>query len=94
MEKSQKIFTIPGDFGWSDLGSWGSVQAHVATDDNGNAIVGDNINLYECKDCIVSTSNAAKIVVEGLNGYIVAEKEGRILICSLKEEQSIKEFSK
>ena len=94
MEKSQKIFTIPGDFGWSDLGSWGSVQTHVATDADGNAIVGDNISLYECKDCIVSASNAAKIVVQGLKEYIVAEKEGRILICSLKEEQRIKEFSK
>ena len=48
----------------------------------------------QCKDCIVSASNAAKMVVQGLNGYIVAEKEGRILICSLKEEQRIKEFSK
>ncbi len=94
MEKSQKIFTMPGDFGWSDLGSWGSVQTHVATDADGNAIVGNNISLYECKDCIVSASNAAKMVVQGLNGYIVAEKEGRILICSLKEEQRIKEFSK
>ena len=94
MEKSQKIFTIPGDFGWSDLGSWGSVQTHVATDADGNAIVGNHISLYECKDCIVSASNAAKIVVQGLKEYIVAEKEGRILICSLKEEQRIKEFSK
>ena len=87
-------FQLPGDFGWSDLGSWGSVQTHVATDADGNAVVGNNISLYECKDCIVSASNAAKIVVQGLNGYIVAEKEGRILICSLKEEQRIKEFSK
>ena len=94
MEKSKNIFTIPGDFGWSDLGSWGSVQTHVASDVKGNAIVGDNISLYECKDCIVSASNAAKIVVQGLDGYIVAEKDGRILICSLKEEQRIKEFSK
>ena len=87
-------FQLPGNFGWSDLGSWGSVQTHVATDTDGNAVVGNNISLYECKDCIVSASNAAKIVVQGLNGYIVAEKEGRILICSLKEEQRIKEFSK
>lgn len=94
MEKSQKIYTISGDFGWSDLGSWGSVLTHISTDANGNAVVGDNISLYECNDCIVSASNAAKIVVQGLNGYIVAEKDGRILICSLKDEQRIKEFSK
>ena len=94
MEKSQKIFTIPGDFGWSDLGSWGSVQTHVATDDNGNAKVGKDIRLYECKNYVVHAADESKVVVQGLDGYIVAEKNGQLLVCSLKEEQRIKEFGK
>ena len=69
------------------------MQTHISTDANGNAVVGNNISLYECNDCIVSASNAEKVVVQGLDGYIVAENDGKILICSLKEEQRIKEFS-
>ena len=36
----------------------------------------------------------SKVVVQGLDGYIVAEKNGQLLVCSLKEEHRIKEFGK
>ena len=49
--------------------------------------------MFDCKDCIVHTTDEKKVVVQGLNGYIIAEKDNTLLICKLTEEQRIKEFS-
>ena len=50
------------------------------------------LRLYECKNCVVHAADESKVVVQGLDGYIVAEKNGQLLVCSLQEEQRIKEF--
>lgn len=94
MEKSKEIYTLPAEFGWSDLGSWGSLRTLLPQDEAGNAKVGKDIRLYECKNCVVHTADESKVVVQGLDGYIVAEKNGQLLVCSLKEEQRIKELGK
>ena len=51
MEKSKEIYTLPAEFGWSDLGSWGSLRTLLPQDEAGNAKVGKDIRLYECKNC-------------------------------------------
>lgn len=93
MEKAQDIYVLPAEFGWSDLGSWGSLHTLLPQDENGNAVVGKSVKLFKCKNCIVHVANERKVVLEGLDGYIVAEKNGQLLICRLVEEQRIKEFS-
>lgn len=87
-----KVFTHPADFGWSDLGNWASLHDKLSHDSNGNGAVG-NVKLYECNNCVVHAEDAQKVVIQGLDGYIVSEKGGRILICRRSEEQRIKEFS-
>ena len=66
----------------------------LANDEVGNAKVGKDIRLYECKNCVVHAADESKVVVQGFDGYIIAEKHGQLLVCELKEEQRIKEFSK
>ena len=92
MEKSPDIYVLPADFGWSDLGTWGSLHTHLAHDEQGNATVG-NVAMYDSKDCIVHVPQNRRVVVQGLDGYIVAEKDDTLLICRLSDEQRIKEFS-
>ena len=87
-----KVYTHPADFGWSDLGNWASLYDKLQHDANGNASVG-NVHLYECHNCVVHTEDAKKVVLQGLDNYIVSEKGGRILVCKRSEEQRIKEFS-
>lgn len=94
MEKADYIYTIPGDFGWSDVGTWGSLWTLLARDDNNNAIVGENIHLNECRGCIVHAPNAKSVVLQGLEDSIVVERDGRILVCKLSDEQRIKDFQK
>lgn len=93
MEKAEEIFVCPADFGWSDLGTWGSLHGQSKKDLYGNATIGPNINLIESHNCIVHTTQEKKVVIQGLDGYIVAEKENTLLICKLSEEQRIKQFS-
>ena len=94
MEKADYIYTIPGDFGWSDVGTWGSLWTLLPHDENGNAVVGENVHLYGCKGCIVHAPDAASVVLEGLEDSIVVERGGRILMCRMSEEQRIKDFTK
>lgn len=93
MEKAEEIFVCPADFGWSDLGTWGSLLGQTKKDLYGNAVIGDNIELFDTYNSIVHTNGKKKVVVQGLDGYIVAEADGRLLICKLTEEQRIKQFS-
>lgn len=94
MEKAEEIYVFPADFGWSDLGTWGSLHTLSKKDSNNNALIGDNIKTFETSNCLINVKDADNVVVQGLDGYIVAERDGRLLICKLSEEQRIKEFSK
>ena len=93
MEKAEEIFVCPADFGWSDLGTWGSLQTQSKRDIYGNALIGENISVLETHNCMIHTTQEKKVVVQGLDGYIVAENNDTLLICKLSEEQRIKQFS-
>ncbi|MCH5301500.1 MAG: mannose-1-phosphate guanylyltransferase [Prevotella sp.] len=93
MEKAEEIFVYPANFGWSDLGSWGSLHQQTKKDLYGNACIGQDISLFESHNCIIHTTQEKKVVVQGLDGYIVAENNDTLLICKLSEEQRIKQFS-
>ena len=93
MERASEIFVCPADFGWSDLGTWGSLMEQSPKDLYGNTKIGDNISLYDTHNCIIHTTDERKVVVQGLDGFIVAEKNGTLLICRLSDEQKIKQFA-
>ena len=92
MEKSKEVFVYPANFGWSDLGTWGSLYTHLEQDENNNATVGQNINLVDCKNCVIHTPSERKVVIQGLDNYIIAESDNTLLICKKEEEQNIKSW--
>ena len=94
MEKSKEVYVYPANFGWSDLGTWGSLYTHLQQDENNNATVGQNINLVDCKNCVVHTPSERKVVIQGLDNYIVAESDNTLLICKKEDEQQIKDWQK
>ena len=87
-----KVYTHPADFGWSDLGNWASLHDKLQKDSANNGAVG-KVHLYECSNCVVHAEEAGKVVLQGLDGYIVSAKGDRLLVCKRSEEQRIKEFS-
>ena len=92
MEKADCIYTLPASFGWSDLGTWGSLRTLMPQDEEGNAVVGENVKLIGSKGCIVHTPELSKVIVQGLEGYIVAQHGDRLLICRLDDEQNITRY--
>ncbi len=93
LEKADEIFVMPASFGWSDVGTWGSLHTIAKADDYKNNMIGQDIRLYETQNCVIHTTQEKRVVIQGLDGYIVAEKDNTLLICKLSEEQRIKEFS-
>jgi len=93
MEKAEEIFVCPANFGWSDLGTWGSLQANTPRDLYGNSCIGNDIKVFETANCMIHTTQEKKVIIQGLDGYIVAENNDTLLICKLSEEQRIKQFS-
>ncbi len=93
LEKADEIFVMPADFGWSDVGTWGSLHTIAPTDEGGNNTIGQDIRLFETQNCVIHTTQERRVVIQGLDGFIVAEKDNTLLICRLDQEQRIKEFS-
>jgi mannose-1-phosphate guanylyltransferase len=92
MEKAKNVYVLCADFGWSDLGTWGSLHEHSDKDNTGNHIKGDNVFLYNTNNSIVNVANNKCVVVQGLSDYIVVDSDDILLICKLKDEQLIKQF--
>ena len=92
MEKSENVYVFPADFGWSDLGTWGSLYTHQELDNNRNTVQGKNILLYDSTDNIIKFADEKVVVLQGINGYIVVEDDNTLLICRKEDEQKIKQF--
>ena len=89
MEKSPNTFTIPADFGWSDIGTWGSLFTHAKKDENGNAKRGKVVSV-DNRNTIINIEEGTEAVVEGLEDYLVAFRDHSLLVCKLHDEQQIK----
>ncbi len=92
MEKARNVNVVLSDFGWSDLGTWGSLYTHLKYDENKNAVVGKNVLLYNSSHNMVHVPTNKLVVLQGLNNYIVVESDGVLLICRKEEEQRIRQF--
>ena len=93
MEKAANVFVLTADFGWSDLGTWSSLYEHSSKDDNNNAVNTGKVLTYEAKNCVVNLPDNKMAVIQGLDGYIVAESHNCLLICPKSNEQQIRQFS-
>lgn len=91
MEKSNEVYVILGDFGWSDLGSWGGLHEIRIKDENNN-VVEANALIYDSKSCFVKASPDKLLVVQGLENYLISDSDNVLLICQLDAEKKFKEF--
>ncbi|MFT5749289.1 MAG: mannose-1-phosphate guanylyltransferase [Ancylomarina sp.] len=92
LEKSDQVYVFCADFGWSDLGTWGSLYDRSEKDKVGNAIQGDNVMLYDSGNCLINVPNEKLVVVQGMNNYIIVDSKDTLLICKKENEQDIKTF--
>ena len=92
MEKADNVYVRCGEFGWSDVGTWGSVYQHARKDRYANAVPSEGCYLYDTRSSIVQLPKDKIAVISGLKEYIVVDTEDVLMICPKSEEQSIKKF--
>ena len=92
MEKATNVYVHVGEFGWSDVGTWGSIYQHSRKDKCANAVPQSGCYLYETKNSFISIPNKKIAVINGLKDYIVVDTEDALLICPRSEEQNIKKY--
>lgn len=91
MERAEERYTIPADFGWSDIGTWGSLFTHAGKDANNNACRG-KVYVTETNNTIVNIEDGVEAIVQGMEGCLIAYRDNSLLVCRLSEEQRIKEW--
>jgi mannose-1-phosphate guanylyltransferase len=91
MEKAKNVWVIPGDFGWSDLGSWNAVHDLGRKDKNNNVILANAI-IGNSSECIIVGEKDKLIIMDGLKNYMVADFGNGLLICRKDDEKKIKDF--
>lgn len=92
MEKADNVYVSLGDFGWSDLGTWSSLYDLSKKDSNGNVTLKSRSMVYNGKDNIIVLPENKLAVIEGLDGYLIAENDNVLLICKKDEEHAIRKY--
>lgn len=93
MEKSTDVYTIPSEFGWSDLGTWNSLYVESPKEENGNAINGNTV-LDEVSDCLIRMPKGKLLVAKGLEDFIIVDEGDVLMIYPKSKEQEIKAVTK
>src|SRR5690554_792208 len=92
LEKAKNVNVVLSDFGWSDLGTWGSLFTQIKKDKNNNALVGKNVILHKSADNMINVPQDKLVVVQGLNDFIIVDTNDVLLICPKEDEQKIKQI--
>ncbi|WP_447640603.1 MULTISPECIES: mannose-1-phosphate guanylyltransferase [Chitinophagaceae] len=92
MEKSENVYIIPGEFGWSDLGTWNNIYEHAEKDYLGSALSGDKILNIDSTKSIINAPDSKLVVIQGLDDHIVIDTDDVLLICKRDKEKELKEY--
>ena len=93
MERSNNVHVLPVNFGWNDLGTWGSLYDKLEKTEEKNTSVGAHTIFRDANGNMIKTQNGKRVVIQGLSDFIIVEKEDVLLICPRKDEQDIKQIT-
>lgn len=93
MEKADNVYTIPSQFGWSDIGSWDALYDSYEHDYLGNAVAGKNVKIYDSANNMIMVPKDKLVVLQGLRDYCIVDTGDVLLICEKSQEQEIKQIT-
>ncbi len=93
MEKAVNVYTMPAEFGWSDIGTWDSLYEVYDKDYLGNAVSGKNVKIYNASNNMIMVPDGKMVVLQGLENYCVVDTGDVLLICQRSQEQEIKKIT-
>lgn len=93
MEKAKNVYVLPATFDWNDLGTWGSLHEKLDKDGNNNAVVNATVILENASNNIIRAEGKKLIIIDGLDDFIIVDKEEVLLIYPKNKEQDIKRIT-
>jgi mannose-1-phosphate guanylyltransferase len=93
MESADNVYVLPATFDWNDLGTWGQLHEKLDKDENKNGVINAKVVLENASGNIIRTDANKLVVVDGLQDYIIVDKEGVLLIYPKSKEQDIKRIT-
>jgi mannose-1-phosphate guanylyltransferase len=90
MESAKNVYVLPATFDWNDLGTWGSLHEKLNKDENNNAVVNATVLLKNSSSNIISTAKDKLVIIDGLEDFIIVDKDNVLLIYPKSKEQEIK----
>ena len=94
LENADNVYTLPADIGWSDLGTWNALHAHLDKDESDTVVLGDNTLVLNSKNCMIRSDAEKLVIVKDLEDYIVIDESDVLLIYPKNQEQEIKQLRK
>lgn len=94
LERSQNVYVLKGDFGWSDVGTWHVFHSLSKQDEHHNSCNSPHVIFQDSSNCIVNIDTPKQVIIQGVDNIIVAEKENYLMICDRQDEDKIKRFEK
>ncbi|MCK5441419.1 MAG: mannose-1-phosphate guanylyltransferase [Maribacter sp.] len=91
LEQSKSIYVLPATFDWNDLGTWGSLYDKLDKDVDDNAVVNSQVISQDSHRNMIRSPKGKIVVVDGLDDYIIVDKEEVLLIYPKSKEQEIKQ---
>lgn len=93
MEKASNVYVLPAAFDWNDLGTWGSLHEKLAKDENNNTVVNARVFLENATNNIIRADKGKTVIIDGINNYIIVDKQDVLLIYPKEKEQEIKKIT-
>lgn len=88
LERSKRVLVVPGDFGWDDVGTWGSLQRVRQRDDQGNAVRG-SVHALDAANNVVH-AEGLEVVLYGVNDLVVVAREGLVVVTTVERSADLK----
>ncbi len=93
LERADNVYVLPTDFGWSDLGNWGSIYSAAEKDYVGNVVIpSEKVMMYDSSNCMVNVPKNKLVILQGLHDFIVVESNDTILICPRDKESNLRQI--
>jgi mannose-1-phosphate guanylyltransferase len=89
LEQSRDVFVMKCDFGWADLGTWHGIYEAMRKTEDDNVVLDSEVILEECSGNVIKLPKGKLGVINGLEGYIVAEKDNVLLICKKGDSSAL-----
>ena len=93
MEKANNVFVLPATFDWNDLGTWGQLHEKLDKDEQNNAVVNATVILENASNNIIRAEGKKLVIVDGLDDFIIVDKDDVLLIYPKGKEQDIKRIT-